>query len=67
MKKMLFYAVGLCIALQSAHGAERYNEKSFRVVLKLCGKCHGIPFYMAKQKDEDEWAEYFESDEKLLD
>jgi len=53
--------------LQTVHAAEKYDVKSFRVVLKLCGECHGTPFYMAKEKDEDEWTEYFESDQKLID
>ena len=45
---------------------ESYDVKSFRVITKLCGKCHGIPFHLAKQKDGDEWEEDFEDDQTLL-
>lgn len=66
MKKVKLLILVLFCCMQTMQAAERYNEKSFKVVLKLCGKCHGTPFYMAKQKDDDEWTDYFESDEKLL-
>ena len=53
--------------IQTAYGAEKYDDKSFRVITKLCGMCHGTPFYFAKQKDEDTWTEYFEDDQTLLE
>lgn len=35
--------------------------------MKLCGMCHGTPFYFAHEKDEDSWEEYFEEDRTLVD
>ena len=55
-----------CLILNTAYAAESYDVKTFRVITKLCGMCHGTPFYMAKQKDDDTWAEYFEEKETLL-
>ena len=45
--------------------AENYDTKAFRTVQKLCTSCHGTPFYMAKQVDEDDWDFYFETPGKL--
>lgn len=45
--------------------AEKYDTKAFRTVQKLCTSCHGTPFYMAKQIDEDDWEFYFETVGKL--
>jgi len=67
MNKSVLQILILFCLLQTTHAAEKYDVKAFRTVLKLCGECHGVPFYLAKQKDEDEWAEYFESDKTLLD
>ena len=57
----------LCFFVQTAYSAESYDVKSFRVVNKLCTSCHGTPFYMAKQKDEDTWEEYFEDEQTLIE
>lgn len=59
--------VFLCVLVQGAFGAESYDVKSFRTVNKLCGKCHGTPFYMAKQKGDDTWEDFFENEQTLLD
>jgi len=48
-----------------SHAAEKYDTKAFRTVQKLCTSCHGTPFYMAKQIDEDDWEFYFETQGKL--
>ena len=47
------------------YGAEKYDTKALRTVQKLCTSCHGTPFYMAKQIDEDDWEYYFETPGKL--
>ena len=47
------------------HAAEKYDTKALRVVQKLCTSCHGTPFYMAKQIDEDDWEFFFETPGKL--
>jgi len=45
--------------------AEKYDTKAFRTVTKLCTPCHGTPFYMAKQLDEDDWDFFFNTKGKL--
>ena len=57
----------LCIGLVSTYtsAAEKYDTKAFRIVTKLCTPCHGTPFYMAKQIDEDDWEYFFETPGKL--
>ena len=47
------------------YAAENYDTKALRTVTKLCTSCHGTPFYMAKQVDEDDWEFYFETEGKL--
>ena len=47
------------------YAAEQYDTKSLRVVQKLCTSCHGTPFYMAKQIDDEDWEFYFETEGKL--
>ncbi len=47
------------------NAAEKYDTKAFRVATKLCTPCHGTPFYMAKQVDEDDWEFYFDKKGKL--
>ncbi len=49
----------------SASAAEKYDTKAFRVITKLCTPCHGTPFYMAKQIDEDDWTYFFNTPGKL--
>jgi hypothetical protein len=45
--------------------AEKYDTKAFRTITKLCTPCHGTPFYMAKQVDDDDWKFYFTTKGKL--
>lgn len=47
------------------YAAEKYDTKALRTVQKLCTSCHGTPFYMAKQVDEDDWEFFFETPGKL--
>jgi hypothetical protein len=47
------------------HAAEKYDTKALRIVQKLCTSCHGTPFYMAKQIDEEDWEYFFETPGKL--
>jgi len=56
----------LIIAVNSfTFAAERYDTTAFRTVTKLCTSCHGTPFYMAKQIDDDDWDFYFNTPGKL--
>jgi len=48
-----------------SYAAEKYDTKAFRTVTKLCSSCHGTPFYMAKQIDDDDWEFYFSTKGKL--
>ncbi|MBD3790346.1 MAG: hypothetical protein IE885_08325 [Campylobacterales bacterium] len=56
----------LIVGIEGINAAEKYDVKSFRILTKLCTKCHGTPFYMAKQIDEDDWDFFFENEEKML-
>lgn len=56
----------LFISLIPLNAAEQYDGKALRTITKLCTSCHGTSFYMAKQKDEDEWEEFFEENDKKL-
>ncbi len=47
------------------YAAEQYDTAAFRTVTKLCTSCHGTPFYMAKQIDDDDWEFYFNTKGKL--
>ena len=60
---MLLLYIGLLGIYASA--AEKYDTKAFRIVTKLCTPCHGTPFYMAKQVDEDDWDYFFTTPGKL--
>jgi len=56
----------LSFALTSfTYAAEKYDTKALRTVQKLCTSCHGTPFYMSKQIDEDDWEFFFETEGKL--
>ncbi len=62
-KTALFF---LIFALSShCFAAEKYDTKALRIVQKLCTSCHGTPFYMAKQIDEEDWEYFFETPGKL--
>jgi hypothetical protein len=60
-------AISFLIAAVSSfsYAAEKYDTKALRTVQKLCTSCHGTPFYMAKQIEEDDWEFYFETPGKL--
>jgi len=64
MKKLLAFSLimGMSILI---YAAERYDTTAFRTVTKLCTSCHGTPFYMAKQIDDDDWEFYFQTKGKL--
>jgi len=65
MKKII--AISLLVAgLNSlAYGAERYDTTALRTVQKLCTSCHGTPFYLAKQVDDDDWKFFFNTPGEL--
>ena len=65
MKKIIAILF-LSIAVNSlSYAAEKYDTKALRTVQKLCTSCHGTPFYMAKQVDDDDWEFFFETQGKL--
>ena len=65
MNKILTTLV-LSVSITSfTYAAEKYDTTAFRTVTKLCTSCHGTPFYMAKQIDDDDWEFYFETKGKL--
>lgn len=47
------------------YAMENYDTVAFRTITKLCKSCHGTPFYMAKQIDDDDWDFYFNTPGKL--
>lgn len=64
--KKIFTTLLLTISITNlSYAAEKYDTKALRTVQKLCTSCHGTPFYMAKQIDEDDWEFYFETKGKL--
>ncbi len=65
-KKLLAAILLISTVITFSPGAEKYDTKAFRTVTKLCTPCHGTPFYMAKQVDEDDWKFYFKTKGKLL-
>ncbi len=65
MKKIVVLPLLLASLTSLSFSAEKYDTKAFRTVQKLCTSCHGTPFYMAKQIDEDDWDFYFETAGKL--
>jgi len=66
MQKILATAILVSSVLTLSTAAEKYDTKAFRTVTKLCTPCHGTPFYMAKQVDEDDWKFYFNTKGKLI-
>lgn len=65
MKKIIAI-FALIIAITSlSYAAEKYDTRAFRTLTKLCKACHGTPFYMAKQIDDDDWDFYFNTPGKL--
>ena len=66
MKHLLLgTAIILTLLPTLSNAAEKYDTKAFRTVTKLCTPCHGTPFYMAKQIDEDDWDFFFNTKGKL--
>ncbi|MCF6206962.1 MAG: hypothetical protein L3J47_08760 [Sulfurovum sp.] len=63
-RSLLFLSLFLSASVVSI-AAEKYDTKAFRTVTKLCTPCHGTPFYMAKQLDEDDWDFFFNTKGKL--
>ena len=66
MKKILTATLLLSSVITLSTAAEKYDTKAFRTITKLCTPCHGTPFYMAKQSDDDDWKFYFKTKGKLL-
>lgn len=48
-----------------SYAAERYDTTALRTVQKLCTSCHGTPFYLAKQIDDDDWKFFFNTPGEL--
>ena len=65
IKKMIAIAFLIAAVSSLSYAAEKYDTKALRTVQKLCTSCHGTPFYMAKQIDEDDWEFFFETPGKL--
>jgi len=65
MKKMIAIAFMIAGAISLSYTAERYDTTAFRTVTKLCSSCHGSPFYMAKQVDDEDWEFFFTTKDKL--
>ena len=65
MKKIITALFLIASFSSLSYAAEKYDTKALRTVQKLCTSCHGTPFYMAKQIDEDDWEYYFETPGKL--
>jgi len=62
----IIIAISLIVGVTTfTYAAEKYDTTAFRTVTKLCTSCHGTPFYMAKQIDDDDWEFYFETEGKL--
>ena len=66
MKKIVAVTLIIGGTLSLSHAAEKYDTRSFRIVTKLCTPCHGTPFYMAKQLDSDDWAYFFDNEQKMI-
>jgi len=66
MKKLLTATILISSVITLASAAEKYDTKAFRVITKLCTPCHGTPFYMAKQVDDDDWEFFFKKEETML-
>ncbi len=60
-------AISFLIASVSSltYAAEKYDTTALRTVQKLCTSCHGTPFFMAKQIDDDDWEFFFDTPGKL--
>lgn len=65
MNKMIIIPFLIATVVSFSYAAEKYDTKALRTVQKLCTSCHGTPFYMAKQIDEDDWEFFFTTPGKL--
>ena len=65
MKKIIIHLFLISAISSLSYAAEKYDTKALRTVQKLCTSCHGTPFYMAKQIDEEDWEFFFETKGKL--
>lgn len=65
MKKIIAVSFLITAVSSLSYAAEKYDTKALRTVQKLCTSCHGTPFYMAKQIEEEDWEFYFETSGKL--
>lgn len=65
LKKIIALPLLITAVSSFSYAAEKYDTKALRTVQKLCTSCHGTPFYMAKQIEEDDWEFYFETPGKL--
>lgn len=65
MKKLMIVFTLIVALCTMTYAAEKYDTRAFRMITKLCTACHGTPFYMAKQSDEDDWDFYFNTPGKL--
>ncbi|WP_309497406.1 hypothetical protein [Sulfurovum sp.] len=65
MKKIIATLLLTASITSISYAAEKYDTKALRVVQKQCTSCHGTPFYMAKQIDDEDWEFYFETEGKL--
>jgi len=65
MSKLILSILLIFTITTFTNAAEKYDTKAFRTITKLCTSCHGTPFYMAKQIDDDDWDFYFNTSGKL--
>jgi hypothetical protein len=65
MKKIIAIVFVVSSISSLSYSAERYDTTAFRTVTKLCSSCHGTPFYMAKQADDEDWEFYFNTQARL--
>jgi len=66
MNKLLLTALLTSSLSTLSTAAEKYDTKAFRTITKLCTPCHGTPFYMAKQVDDDDWEFFFKKEETMI-
>lgn len=65
MKRIIAASLLMATANSLVYGAERYDTTALRTVQKLCTSCHGTPFYLAKQIDDDDWKFFFNTPGEL--
>jgi hypothetical protein len=65
MKTLMITGLTVTLFATTIYSAEKYDTKAFRTITKLCTPCHGTPFYMAKQIDEEDWDFFFNTKGEL--